>query len=71
MTCESCPVCGVKIKEDSVMFSYGKPGSRERLYARVCRYAKDRDNCINQEHSNFTEEDCYAEFSQFLSLHSD
>lgn len=44
-----CPVCGVSITEDGqVNFSNGTPGTRARLYARVCQYAK-KPECINQE----------------------
>ncbi len=44
-----CPVCGVFITEDGkVNFAAGSPGTRARLYARVCRYAQD-PGCINQE----------------------
>lgn len=45
--CKICPVCSVRITGDTVIFSHGKPGTRERLYARVCQYAKDRAGCIN------------------------
>ena len=45
---EVCPVCGVKIEGgDKVLFSTGSPGTRARLWARVCNYAKKPD-CINQ-----------------------
>ena len=44
-----CPVCGVSITEDGqVNFSNGRPGTRARLYARVCQYAQ-KPECINQE----------------------
>ena len=44
-----CSVCGVSITEDGqVNFSNGKPGTRARLYARVCQYAQ-KPECINQE----------------------
>jgi len=52
MTSETCPVCGVVIEDGkTVKFSYGRPGSRERLYTRVCQYAlaRGRTGCINQE----------------------
>jgi hypothetical protein len=49
---QKCPVCGVLIEDDAkVIFSYGKPGTRSRLYARVCQFAKDKANCINQDDS--------------------
>ena len=44
-----CPVCRVSITTDGkVNFSNGNPGTRARLYARVCQYAKNSE-CINQE----------------------
>lgn len=46
---ETCPVCGVTIENDAkVLFSVGKPGTRSRLWARVCSFAKNPD-CINQD----------------------
>ena len=52
MSLQRCPVCSVLIEDDSkVLFSYGKPGTRSRLWARVCQFAKDKDNCINQDDS--------------------
>ena len=46
MATETCSVCGVEIEGDLVKFSYGNPGSRDRLRARVCVYAK-KPGCIN------------------------
>jgi hypothetical protein len=44
-----CPACEVVITpDDQVLFSFGKPGTRARLYARVCQYAK-RPGCINTD----------------------
>jgi hypothetical protein len=44
-----CPVCGVSIAENGLVnFSTGKPGTRARLYARVCQYT-DKNECINQD----------------------
>ena len=44
-----CPVCGVSITGDGqVNFANGRPGTRARLYARVCQYAQ-KPECINQE----------------------
>ncbi len=44
-----CPVCNVSITEDGqVNFSTGSPGTRARLYARVCNYVQ-KPGCINQE----------------------
>ncbi|HAC65990.1 MAG TPA: hypothetical protein DCF68_21270 [Cyanothece sp. UBA12306] len=46
---EVCPVCQVKIENgDKVIFSYGPAGTRGRLWARVCQYAK-KPGCINQD----------------------
>lgn len=45
---QSCPVCGVTITNDAVQFANGSTGTRARLYARVCQYAKKPD-CINQD----------------------
>lgn len=49
---KTCPVCGVKILTgivggDRVMFSAGPPGTRTKLYARVCRYV-EKPGCINK-----------------------
>lgn len=57
-----CPACSVKIIKDVVHFSFGKPGTRERLYARVCQYAK-KQGCINQgiDANTITVNDRYAE----------
>jgi len=43
----TCSACGVEIEGDLVKFSYGKPGSRDRLRARVCIHAKRPLDCIN------------------------
>ena len=45
---QSCPVCGVTVINDVVQFANGSKGTRARLYARVCQYAKKPD-CINQD----------------------
>jgi len=50
---QTCPVCGVKIMVgivggDRVLFFAGPPGSRSKLYARVCRYV-DKSGCINRQ----------------------
>ena len=46
---QTCPICGVSIAEDGqVNFSSGSPGTRARLYARVCQYTQDK-GCINQD----------------------
>jgi hypothetical protein len=63
---EQCPVCKVEIEEDVVYFSFGNPGTRERLYARVCKFALDRNrtDCINQSVNtdNITDNDGYDVF---------
>ena len=44
---KKCPVCSVEITpENKVLFSYGKPGTLEKLHCRVCKYAK-KPGCIN------------------------
>ncbi len=52
MTEQLCPVCGVKIVKmignDRVLFSYGSPGTREKLWQRVCQYVQKSD-CINSD----------------------
>lgn len=50
---ESCPVCSVKILVgvvggDRVLFSAGPPGTRAKLYERVCRHV-DKAGCINRQ----------------------
>ncbi|MEM7066744.1 MAG: hypothetical protein AAF572_26705 [Cyanobacteria bacterium P01_B01_bin.77] len=45
---QSCPVCSVTIANDVVQFANGSTGTRARLHARVCQYAK-KPNCINQD----------------------
>ena len=46
-----CPVCQVKIEGGyKVIFSSGSVGTRGRLWARVCNYAKKPD-CINRDES--------------------
>ena len=48
---EICPVCRVKIETgngDKVIFSSGSPGTRAKLWARVCQYV-EKPGCINQE----------------------
>jgi hypothetical protein len=51
LPCQTCSLCNVKIdSKDTVHFAFGKPGSRERLYARVCKHVNDR-RCINADKS--------------------
>jgi hypothetical protein len=50
---QTCPVCGVKILVgivggDRVLFSAGPPGTRQKLYGRVCRYVT-KPGCINKD----------------------
>ncbi|MEC4805288.1 MAG: hypothetical protein SAJ12_01505 [Jaaginema sp. PMC 1079.18] len=45
---ETCPVCGVKIQGDLVNFSFGPPGTRSRLWQRVCKFVQ-KPGCINTE----------------------
>lgn len=56
-----CPACGVRITDDGeVLFSVGKPGTKERLYARVCQFSK-KPGCINLgELKKITEDDRYG-----------
>jgi len=59
-----CPRCGVRITHnDEVLFSVGKPATRERLFARVCQFAK-ADDCINKgiKSTDIRPEDNYGEF---------
>jgi hypothetical protein len=53
MKTQTCPVCGVKIMVgvvggDRVLFAAGPPGTRARLWARVCQYV-DKAGCINAD----------------------
>ena len=53
MNTQTCPLCGVKIMVgvaggDRVLFSAGPPGTRARLWARVCQYV-DKPGCINAD----------------------
>jgi hypothetical protein len=45
-----CSVCGVKIVPmlggDRVLFAAGAPGTRESLWAKVCRHTQ-KPGCIN------------------------
>ncbi len=59
---ETCPKCGVRIENGAkVLFSAGPPGTRARLWARVCNYVQD-PTCINQNEEqigNVSREDYY------------
>lgn len=56
-----CPACGVTITDSGeVLFFAGKPGTKERLYARVCQFSK-REGCINTgELKEITDNDRYG-----------
>lgn len=49
---QACPVCGAKIQKliggDRVLFAAGPPGTRETLWAKVCRHT-DKAGCINKD----------------------
>lgn len=70
MRIAKCPVCQVEIvcndgsEPDQVLFSFGKPGTRNKLFARVCQYAKDKASCINKgpTHDDCVPTDYYIEF---------
>jgi len=57
---EQCPVCGVKIEDNVVYFSFGKPGTRARLQARVCQYIDKSRGCINRQENFPSGEDFYS-----------
>ncbi len=66
--CQTCQVCGVSIDaEDKVYFNYGPAGSRERLYARVCRFAVSA-GCLNHDDYQVTNEDNYGKAGLGVSL---
>ena len=52
-----CPICQVKIQArpgsaDQVMFSTGTPGTRSKLWSRVCQFLKTEgqtSTCLNQD----------------------
>lgn len=61
---EVCQVCRVSItKEGQVNFSYGEPGTRARLFERVCQHTQ-KPGCINKDFqgaNNIPERDRYPE----------
>lgn len=61
-SCElkTCPVCGVQIEGEKVHFYFGKPGTKKRLKARVCQYAKE-EGCINDEKEEPSGSDYYSQ----------
>ena len=56
---QRCSLCQVEIQgmaggQDLVYFSHGGPGSRAKLWARVCQYLRSDDQqkqCLNQDPS--------------------
>lgn len=67
-----CSLCQVEIQgmvggKDLVLFSQGAPGTRAKLWARVCQYLKtdeQRRQCLNQDLTQVGEvvsTDFYAE----------
>ena len=54
---QRCALCQVEIQvegstSDRVIFSRGTPGTRSKLWARVCQYLKSdeqKQQCINQD----------------------
>ncbi|MGB7414062.1 MAG: hypothetical protein WA902_07625 [Thermosynechococcaceae cyanobacterium] len=45
----TCPICGVSVTVDGrVNFTVGQPGTRAKLYARVCKF-NQKPGCINQQ----------------------
>ena len=56
-----CPICGVSIEGNAkVIFSAGPPGTKERLWARVCQYTQ-KPGCLleGQELKPITGNDRY------------
>ena len=60
-----CPICQVKIQAepgsaDQVMFSRGTPGTRSKLWSRVCQFLRTEEQistCLNQDpHQRGTEQ---------------
>ncbi|MGC1310076.1 MAG: hypothetical protein WA885_22845 [Phormidesmis sp.] len=52
-TPQTCPICSVKIVPggaagDRVLFSSGPPGTRAKLWARVCQFNK-KPGCLNEQ----------------------
>ncbi|MBE9078792.1 hypothetical protein IQ241_16060 [Romeria aff. gracilis LEGE 07310] len=64
---QTCPICQVKIMVgtaggDRVLFSAGPPGTRAKLWARVCQFNK-KSGCINEQAKaeNISADDYYKE----------
>jgi hypothetical protein len=71
-----CSVCQVEIQgmaggSDLVLFSQGAPGSRAKLWARVCQYLRTPEQCgqcLNQDaglRGAVQQSDYYAEAPKF------
>ena len=65
---QKCELCGVVIEGDVVKFSFGKPGTRARLAARVCNFVKDESKkamCANRNFDGeITANDCYGDATE-------
>ncbi|APD48464.1 hypothetical protein KQ302_09060 [Synechococcus sp. CS-602] len=53
-TLKRCSLCQVEIRglaggQEQVIFSQGAPGTRAKLWARVCQYVKEPQRCLNQD----------------------
>jgi hypothetical protein len=68
-TLKRCDLCQVEIRgmaggQDQVIFSQGRPGTRAKLWARVCQFVKEPQRCLNQDAELRGEgqpDDCYGE----------
>jgi len=67
-----CPACSVKIDLDTdrVLFSFGKPGTRSKLYTRVCQYAKNKQDCINKGDHCIRDGDKYLKNDEYIEQFS-
>lgn len=67
-SCQVCSACGVAIDaEENVHFAFGPAGTRERLYARVCRFTND-GGCLNKGDRPITANDCYGKADELMVL---
>ncbi|MCP9771146.1 hypothetical protein KBY66_00660 [Synechococcus sp. Tobar12-5m-g] len=53
-TLKRCDLCQVEIRgmaggQDQVIFSQGGPGTRAKLWARVCQFVREPQRCLNQD----------------------
>lgn len=53
-TLKRCSLCRVEIRglaggREEVVFSQGAPGTRAKLWARVCQFVKEPQHCLNQD----------------------